>query len=315
MRLLFTFKRQKWVFSMNGTKITFFMLVTDMDIVIADYAVRSYAKIKGIPFKLRVYSNWITPALKQEYFPQWRRFDFVDLVENEWQTEENRPSGPDLDGPCERYDTIWDRELRKIETPYHATVDADFEILDPKFIPIMLAELDADSNLIAMSTDYSRREPSYYDSYSKETICLNERWNTWFCIYKRVALQCSVSHAYYEEIVPGPVPRNTWDSAGYFQKALKDVYGFQLAALDQRYQPCFIHYGAFSKNRYITKKNIFLYRRLEILQKRGLFGGVPIIWRMNSRVARLAKYLERVLFGGKTDRSTYLPGWGGLNSK
>jgi hypothetical protein len=292
-----------------ATKITFFMPVTDMDIIIADYAVKSYAKIKGIPFKLRVYSNWISSALKQEYFPKWRRFQFVDLVENEWQTEENRPSAGDLDGPCEKYNSIWDRELKKIDTPYHATVDADFEILDAAFIPIMLAELDSNSNLVAMSTDYAPRIPSYYDSYSEETICLNERWCTWFCIYKRAALQCSVSHSFYEEIVPGPIPRNTWDSAGYFQKSLKEVHGFQLRALDQQYQPCFIHYGAFSKNRYINKKNISIYRRLRILQKRGLFENVPIMRRVNWPVARLANSLEALLFRKKRNRLMYLPGF------
>jgi hypothetical protein len=285
------------------------MLVTDMDIVIADYAVKSYAKIKGIPFKLRVYSNWISSALKQEYFPKWRRFQFVDLVENEWQTEENRPSTGDLDGPCEKYNSIWDRELKKIDTPYHATVDADFEILDGRFIPVMLAELDFNPNLVAMSTDYSPLKPAFFDSYSGETICENERWNTWFCIYKREALQCSVSHSFHQEIVPGPVSRSTWDSAGYFQKALKDVHGFQLTALDQQYQPCFIHYGAFSKNRYLSKKNIWLYRRLQIMQKRGLFGNVRFLRGMNSGAARLAQSLEWFVFGNKTDRSTYLPGF------
>lgn len=48
----------------NDVKITFFMIVTDRDLVIADYAVRGYGKIKDIPFKLRVYSNWITSTLK-----------------------------------------------------------------------------------------------------------------------------------------------------------------------------------------------------------------------------------------------------------
>jgi hypothetical protein len=68
---------------MDDVKITFFMIVTDRDILIADYAVRSYAKIKGIPFKLRVYSNWISSALKQKYFPAWHKFEFVEIVENE----------------------------------------------------------------------------------------------------------------------------------------------------------------------------------------------------------------------------------------
>ena len=63
-----------------------------------------------------------------------------------------------------------------------------------------------------------------------------------------------------------------WDTSGYFQRALKDDYGPDLAVLDPKYQPCFIHYGAFSKNRNINEWNVGLYRRLQILRRRGLFG-------------------------------------------
>jgi hypothetical protein len=288
---------------MNDAKITFFMLVTDRDLIIADYAVKSYAKIKNLRFKLRVYSNWISSDLKQKYFPRWRKFDFVEIVENEWQTDDDKPTDPRLDGPFELYDVLWDRELKKITTPYHATVDADFEILNARFIPVMLARLDADPELVAMATDYSPTVPEYYDSYSDEVICLNERWHTWFCIYKREALQCSVSHAYYEEIMNGPVRRNAWDSAGYLQKTLKEVYGYKLAVLDADYQPCFIHYGAFGQNRHINENNVALYRRLQILRKRGLFG------RGEKLTLKMAERLNNILFG-HVDRSKYVEGWG-----
>lgn len=186
---------------MNDVKITFFMIVTDPDVVIADYAVRSYAKIKGIKFALRVYSNWVSSSLRRQYFPRWRKFSFVEIIEPEGQTDENKPTDRRLEGPFERCDSIWDRELKKIDTPYHATVDADFEILNPKFLPVMLARLDSDPNLIALSTDYSPTVTNHYDSYSNQVICLNERWHTWFCIYKRKALECAVSHAVHVEAI------------------------------------------------------------------------------------------------------------------
>ncbi len=294
----------------NGVKISFFMLVIDRDIMMADYAIKSYTKIKDIPFKLIVYSNWISSHLKQKYFPKWKSFEFVEIVENEWQTDDKKPNDPTLWGPCEGCDPIWDRELKKLQTPYHATVDADFEILDAKFIPIMLAELDANPNLVAMSSDYSPLIPKIYDSYSGEFICTNERWHTWFCIYKKVALECTVSHAYYEEITSGPVRRNTWDSAGYFQKALKDIHGFELAHLDSKYQPCFIHYGAFGQNRDINETNIALYRQLQILRKRGLFGNQKIIGKLDDYFTKkFATWLNKVFFG-KVDRGTYPEGWG-----
>ena len=263
---------------MNDVKITFFMIVIDPSMVIADYAVRSYTKIKDIPFKLCIYSNWVSSTLKQKYFPAWRQFNFVEIIENDWQTDDKKPnhSDPSLMGPFERPDTIWDRELKKIQTQYHATVDNDFEILDAKFISIMLAKLDNNPNLVAMSTDYSPTQAKFYDSYSDEIICLNERWKAWFCIYKREALQCNVSHNYYEETVPNSVRRNAWDSGGYFQKILKENYGFELASLESKYQPYFIHYGAFGRNCNINENNISLYRQLRILNKTGLFGNNDI---------------------------------------
>ena len=286
------------------------MIVTDPDLVIAEYAVRSYAKIKELSFKLRIYSNWVSSSLKKRYFPRWQKFPFVDIVENEWQNDSNKPTDRQLEGPFEKCDAIWDRELKNITTPYHATVDADFEILDARFVPVMLTELDSRPNLIAMATDYSPMVREHYDSYSNEVICLNERWHTWFCIYKRDALQCPVSHAYHQEIRSGPVRRNAWDTTGYFQKALKENYGFELAVLDSKYQPCFIHYGAFSKNRDICESNVGLYRRLQILGKRGLFGQHNgLVGKMDRLVKKSAKFANGICFG-QIDRSKYWPGWG-----
>ena len=53
------------------TEITFFMIVTPRDVVIADYAVRSYAKMRGHDFTLLVYSNYLLPEQKAYYFPRW----------------------------------------------------------------------------------------------------------------------------------------------------------------------------------------------------------------------------------------------------
>jgi hypothetical protein len=295
---------------MDDVKITFFMIVTDPDLVIADYAVRSYRKIENLKFRLRIYSNWVSSSLKKRYFPRWRKLSFVEIVEPEWQTDENKPTDRRLDGPFERYDTIWDRELRKIDTPYYATADADFEIIDAKFVPVMLAGLDGNPDLVAMSTDYTPKVENHYDSYSNEVICLNERWHTWFCIYKRDALQCQVPHAYHEEIRDGPVRRDAWDTSGYFQKALKDNFGLKLAVLDPKYQSCFIHYGAFSKNRDINESNVGIYRRLQILRRRGLFGhDHGLIGKVDHLIKKSGNFVNRLCFG-HIDRSKYWPGWG-----
>jgi hypothetical protein len=51
--------------AVTPTKITFFMPVTEKDITIADYCVRSYAKIRGIPFSLVIYLNYISERFKE----------------------------------------------------------------------------------------------------------------------------------------------------------------------------------------------------------------------------------------------------------
>ena len=295
---------------MDEVKITFFMIVTDPDLVMADYAVRSYAKIRHLKFTLRIYSNWVSSSFKRRYFPSWRKLSFVEIVDPEWHSDENKPTDPRLEGPFERCDTIWDRELKKIDTPYHATVDADFEILDSSFVPIMLARLDSEPNLVAMSTDYTPTVTNHYDSYSNNVICLNERWHTWFCIYKRLALKCEISHAVHVETISGSVRYKSWDTSGYFQKALKNDYNFELEVLDPKYQFCFIHYGAFSKNRNIHEWNVGLYRCLQILRKRGLFGHDDgLVGKVDHWAKRLGNIINRLCFG-HVDRSKYWPGWG-----
>lgn len=198
--------------------------------------------------------------------------------------------------------------VKKIDTPYYATVDADFEILDGKFVPVMLGRLDSDPNLVAMSTDYTSTVTDHYDSYSNEVICLNERWHTWFCIYKRAALKCEISHAVHVEALSGPVRYKSWDTSGYFQKALKETCVFDLDVLDGSFQPCFIHYGAFSKNRDINERNVVLYRRLQIFSKRGFFGrSEDLAGKLDHWVKKLGKILDKLWFG-HVDRSKYWAG-------
>ncbi|MEO5814959.1 MAG: hypothetical protein ABIT20_06735 [Gemmatimonadaceae bacterium] len=276
--------------------ITFFMPVTDRDMVIADYSVRSYAKLTGIPFTLVIYSNWVLSSLRAKYFPRWRELPFVEIWENPEHTDDRKPSDKTLWGPFELCYPMWDRELKKLTaTPFHATVDADCEILDEDFVHTMLARFDAHPRLIAMSTDYNPRIESHFESYSNRVITLNERWHTHFCIYRRAALDCPVSHAYFEDA------DGVWDDAGYFQRALR-LAGHDLEVLDRRYRRSYIHYGAFGQNRHIDENNVALYRRLMIIRRTGVFSlGDPV-----SRV--VARVLGALLFR-KADRSTYAAGW------
>jgi hypothetical protein len=283
--------------------ITFFMLVTDRDMVIADYSVRSYAKITSFPFKLVIYSNWVLSSLRDRYFTEWRKLPYVEIWENPEHTDDRKPQERYLWGPFELCYTIWDRELKKLtSTPYHATVDADFEILDPDFIDEMMRRLEANPKLIAMSAEYNPKTPEYFDSYSNEIITLNERWQTQFCIYKRDALECQVSHMYHVELQPGPVSRSVWDDAGYFQRGLK-LMGYELEVVDPKYAPSFMHYSAFGQNRHIDEHNIAFYRWVQLALQRA--SQLVPAFIMN----RLAWRVNKLLFP-QLDRSTYAPGWG-----
>ena len=248
------------------------MIVTPRDAVIADYAVRSYARIRNLDFQLLVYSNYLLPDQKAYYFPRWQVLDFVEIAANPQHDDDlasirGRIDADRLEGPFEYCDPIWDRELRKIDSPFVATVDADFEILRPRFVESMLRRLRRESDLVGMSTDYSPTEV-VHEPYSGNTIILNERNHTWFCIYKHMAFERSqVSQAFHREMLVGaPVERNCWDSCAYFQKSLRDQ-GLRFDYLHGKYRRDFIHYGAFSKNTSVTRDSVAVFRRFAIIEQ------------------------------------------------
>src|SRR5919201_430568 len=130
-------------------KITFFMIVTPRDAVIADYAVKSYGKIRDLDYSLLVYSNYLLPEQKWYYFPQWEQNPRVQISRNDQhdadvESIKTRIWDENLEGPFEYCDPIWDRELRKIDARFVATVDADFEILGAGFVKHMLRRLRAE---------------------------------------------------------------------------------------------------------------------------------------------------------------------------
>lgn len=266
-------------------EVTFFMIVTPRDVVIADYAVRSYARIRNLDFTLLVYSNYLLPEQKDYYFPRWRALPFVTLAENPHHDVDlsgiNRRIQSDaLEGPFEYCDPIWDRELRKLDTPYIATVDADFEILNQRFVHAMMARLRGEDDLIGFSTDYSPTAVMD-EPYSGNTIILNERNHTWFCIYKKQAFERSqVSQAFHREMLVGaPVERNCWDSCAYFQKSLRDQ-ALRFEYLHGKWRRDFIHYGAFSKNTTVTRETVGLFRLFAIAEN-------TLPWRISSQLRRL----------------------------
>lgn len=295
-------------------KITFFMIVTPRDILIADYSIKSYQKLykkyfATLPFKLVIYANTFSNDLKNEYFDEWRKLPYTEIYDNEQKkikhTEIGKviisPEGMErtVEGKFELCDTIWSEAFLKFETPYWATVDADFEILNPDFILYMIEKMDKDDNLVVMSSDYSPTKCHL----GEFDLC--ERYHTWFCIYKKSAQICKVSHYWFSETDENGKILVGYDSAANLQKHLREDYGFKMEACPQKYQNQFIHYGAFSKNRLIDKSNIEKFRKISIASTIGGPCQFRLFRYINKKISKhAAKQLDKY-FGDTIEDRKY----------
>ena len=249
-------------------KITFFMIVTSDDLCIADYAVKSYSKLKNMDFKLLIYSNYVDPILKKKYFTKWGKYPFVEIIKNDHQDGKSVEIVQESEGYFEPHGVLLDRELKKIDSCYIATVDADFEILRPNFVYEMIKILDFDTSILGISTDYNpnqRRYISFINRWAYEYEC----WNTWFILYRKSNIDWNIPMLRTrKEDANGDLL--IWDTCSYFQIESVENKKLKLQVIDKKYQNQFIHYGAFAKNIDLNGKNIWLYRFLSIIQKNGI---------------------------------------------
>ena len=262
-------------------EVTFFMLVTDPCALIADYAIRSYRLLEhvNIDFRLRVYGNCLSPLVRDRYFPRWGKLPYVELDDNRAHVTETYPrrgamiASPEgvpftIDGNYELCPTVWGRELPKLPTPFVATVDADFEILDAAFVKRALARLKAAPDLAGVSASYGPDRPAHLETYRQRTVFMHQRWDTWFCIYRKSCLDAGVSPFLYEETaVDGTV--HVYDAYSHLQHALL-AQGWRFEAAGPECQNQFIHYTSFGQNQNVTTRTIAAYRRYRILMHRGL---------------------------------------------
>ncbi len=266
-------------------KITFFMLVTDYDIYIADYSVASYDllfkehKKSYFPdFTLHVYANNISQANKF-YLKKWLMYPFVVIFDNIQKISNQNFKSTDLlispegierprEGIFESCDEVWTSEISKFNTKYIATVDADFEILNPRFIVKMFQDLEKNSNIAVYSSDYDETRV-VFDTYLDETMVLSQRWHTWFCIYRKSTYTNDRSHYFYRFLMPNNMSF-VYDSGAYLQDLLNKQN--EMAYLtDYKFQQDFIHYGAFAKNKNLDHVSTGIYRKLAIFSKNGFF--------------------------------------------
>lgn len=276
---------------MNKKSITFFMLVTPRDAMLADYSIRSFKKLidvlQSYDWTLCVYLNCLTDELKKKYVHRWSKIPYVQLIDNapivkdltiipgekvRFKGISTRPYEGEYEVGC----VVWEREFRKMDSDYWCLVDADFEILETDFISLIFQELEQNKQLYVFSTDNGDTRGTY-NSYCDEHIISVKRFDTWFCVYKRECLKCTTPLYYHEEVIDEK--KWVWDDTGKFQEDLKKLTGCQFQSVSQiasktqqnelMYQ--YIHYGAFSKNASLDKKyKVFLYRKITILSHRGI---------------------------------------------
>jgi len=286
--------------------VCFFMLVTNRDAFLATHAIKSFEKLKScfdFNWKLVVYMNCLKDELKKCATKWWGKFDYVELVDNvdivdieqlvPGNTIQDDNGGEHyIEGKYEPGCVVWTREFHKSESDYWVMVDADFEILSPCFVLEMFDMLESDSNLIAVSSDWSGAK-SKIDSYSNTAIVAMSRYHTWFCAYKRKAQQCKISFFYYKEKKYDLTL--AFDDTARFQHALKEQLGYELKSVDyQKYKNQFIHYGAFSKNNSLdTEKKVNRYRLITILQHRGLFANNSII---DKAIRKLFRIIHKKIY-------------------
>jgi hypothetical protein len=303
-----------------GAKLaTLFMIVTERDHLIADYAIRSFGKIyhssdsRAKSFTLYVYLNCLSGATASRFVPRWSVLPWVHTVDNRETADRLKlTKGETIVSPegvprpredaNENYDELWSSELLRFENKYVGTVDADFEVLAPDFFFAALDELERDSALAGCSTDHSDTSV-VFDGYSGETIRLHERWHTWFCLYRRSALaRSAVSHFYYQLPLPSGM-RHVYDSGAYLQSHLIDHHDRRFASLPRVYQRSFIHYGAFSKLKRTDPARIRRIRRVSLLAFKGLIYGAALNrHRVVSLFNQGVKLLSRALWWRSLER-------------
>ena len=272
-------------------KIVFFMIVTPRDTIIADYSIRGFYKLQTVlqayEWTLQIYLNCLTDNQKKIYVPRWKKWSFVEIIDNQdWFDKDSISPGEKVffngissrpyEGKYEIGCMIWEREFRKMQSEYWCIVDADFEIIETDFIKQIFQTLDNNDDISIYSTDYDAVVPRY-NTYTNEDYLSMERYPTWFCVYKKECLACDTPMYYHEEIRNGK--KCIWDDTGKFQEDLKtqtqcrfmSISQIKTLTLREKLMYQYIHYGAFSKNISLdTPWKIYFYRKIVILSHRGL---------------------------------------------
>jgi hypothetical protein len=265
----------------GNMSVTFFMLVTSDDWEIAIYSIRSFIKVLDRNPKsfLLIYCNGLSPErenrLRLESGAHPRMLIKSNAERLKRIEHEIVPGKYYLDdsgrrhlreGRYEAHDEVLTRELVKIESDLVGIVDADFEVLDASFVSMMVDEFSKDPSLAFYSTDYDDTHYSFETCFQKWAF-IEARFHTWFCLFRRSALDCYCDFAITEKVQDGQL--HMYDTGAELQRVLTEKHGYRGKSLDRRLQRQYVHYSQFSKNRSLKGRSLRVYRCIRISRRNG----------------------------------------------
>jgi hypothetical protein len=264
-------------------KLTFFMIVTPRDYPIAFYTIRPLVLlVQSKPcFGAIIYCNGLSKEQVNDILKMSKGSGRIVVKDNYEYLQSVKSSikvgtvdsvtrqlgGMEVrQGFYEPAGEIWSRELVHLSADFVTIIDADFEILDDEFVKIMATQIASEPRVAFYSTDYSD-DCTIFESYAQEEAKIAKRWHTWFCIYRRTALDRFHNFWYFEER-NGKLPFK-YDRSAMLQKILIERYGYVGASLSENYSGQFLHYGAFGKNRSLKGMRLKFYRIIRIGRHNG----------------------------------------------
>lgn len=262
-------------------KLMLLTIVCPPDLFISEYAIKSMIPALSDSINLTVFFNGVSPSdqdlIKMKidcgYINYVSNYDRInneintisDQVGKYYKTETGALEK--REGLYENGGAIWSRELIKFkEWDLVGIVDSDFEVFEPDFIPMIVNEFIVNPTLGFYSTDFGE-DTQGYDSFSNQQAVFKKRYHTWFCIYRREALEKYPHFGYVEEKRDGLMHK--WDHSAKLQEVLAESYGYVGACLEKRDRWKFIHYGAFAKNRSLNHDKLKKYRIMRIGKHNG----------------------------------------------
>jgi hypothetical protein len=257
------------------------MIITPRDSDIAKCCLSSLRKhIPHLPnFSLLIYQNGLSELQEQEISTVIRGTPWLSVSNRSrlqefagnlevgawYRTEEGGTAF--RQGMYESPDEIWSRELVRLDSPLVGIIDADFEVFDPSFIPEMIQAFADDDKLAIFATEHSPTQ-KVFETYSQIPALVMERWDTWFCIYRKAALEQTHDFSYREFREESSELPIKYDHSAWLQKCLIEG-GWHGRELERSQQWKYLHYGAFSKNRSLSKSRLRFYRFFRVLRHSG----------------------------------------------